>query len=405
MHTPSDIPPADSSRVTPTGETLRTVGIEEELLIVDPRTGRPAPAIELVLAAAVSDDVAALVPGAECLTHLEREAKREQIEVISTPHATLDDLARSVIAGRALADAAAQQLGLRAVAMGTSATAGPAQVTVSSRYSEMEQRFQGLMREQLTCGLHVHVSVADAAEGIGVLDRIRPWLPLVLALSTNSPMWNGEDSGYASQRYQVWSRWPTAGPYDPFGTPENYQLTVDSLLATGVLVDSGMIYFDARLSERFPTVEIRVADVPLEASHSIALAGIIRALVTTAALEWRAGFSPDSLPTSVLRLAMWSASRHGVAGPLLNPILGRPSDPQVAIDALRAHIGPALAASGDLNRVSRMIDEVFAHGTGAERQRRSLRTRRSLRSVVEEAIEHTHKRIGPATSVLDPLSM
>ncbi|WP_336661893.1 carboxylate-amine ligase [Leucobacter sp. USHLN154] len=392
--------PSDLSREP---EALRTVGVEEELLLVDPRTGRPAPAIELVLAAAASDDVAALVPEAAGVTHLERESKREQIEVISVPHTSLSDLARSVMAGRTLADAAAQQLGLRAAAMATSATAGPTQLTVSGRYSAMEERFQGMMREQLTCGLHVHVGVSDDSEGVAVLDRIRPWLPLVLALSANSPMWNGADSGYASQRYQVWSRWPTAGPYDTFGSPADYHRTVDELLATDVLVDEGMIYFDARLSPRYPTVEIRVADVCLEATHSVAIAGIIRALVTTAAHEWRSGFSPDPLPTPVLRLAMWSASRHGVTGPLLNPILGKPSAPDVAIDALLAHIAPALSASGDLDRVSRMVADVFANGTGAERQLRALHARRSARALVEEAIEQTHRSIGPSSSVLDPL--
>lgn len=384
-------------------EALRTVGVEEELLLVDPRTGRPAPAVELVLAAAASADVAALVPEAAQITHLERESKREQLEVISIPHTSLDDLAQSVAAGRRLADAAAQQLGLRAAAMATSATAGATHLTVAGRYADMEDRFQNLMREQLTCGLHVHVGVADDTEGVAVLDRIRPWLPLVLALSANSPMWNGADSGYASQRYQVWSRWPTAGPYDTFGSPANYHRAVDELLATDVLVDDGMIYFDARLSARYPTIEVRVADVCLDAAHSVAIAGIIRALVTTAAHEWRAGFSPDPLPTPVLRLAMWSASRHGVTGPLLNPILGQPCDPDVAVDALLAHIAPALAASGDLGRVTAMIDDVFANGTGAERQRRALRTRRSARALVEEAIERTHRPIGPTSSVRDPL--
>ena len=395
VHTPSD---QHQEHLPP-----RTIGVEEELLLVDPRSGRPTPAIELVLAAAASDAVLAAVPEAAHITHLERESKREQIEVISTPHASLDALAQSVIAGRRLADAAARQLGLRTAAMGTSAFAGTAKLTAEPRYEAIDHRFQSLMRDQLTCGLHVHVGVSDDAEGVAVLDRIRPWLPLVLALSANSPMWNGEDSGYASQRYQVWSRWPTAGPYDTFGTPESYQRTVEALLGTGVLLDRGMIYFDARLSDRFPTVEIRVADVCLEADHSVAIAGIIRALVSTAAHEWRSGFSPDPLPTPVLRLAMWSASRHGVSGPLLNPILGQPSQPRVAIEALLAHISPALAATGDQRRVERMIADVFSTGTGAERQRRSLADLRSPRAVVADAIDRTHPPISPSQAALDSL--
>lgn len=385
------------------GESPRTLGVEEELLLVDPRTGATAPAIELVLAAAESDSVRILVPEANGLTQLAREAKREQIEAITVPHTSLDGLERSVSLGRALADTAAQQIGLRAVAMGTSATFTQTQLTSSSRYSAIAERFQSTMREQLTCGLHVHVGVADDEEGVAVLDRIRPWLPLVLALSTNSPMWTGEDSGYASQRYQVWSRWPTAGPTDVFGGPDEYHRTVEALLATDVPLDDGMVYFDARLSARYPTVEVRVADVCMEAAHSVAIAGIVRALVSMAAQEWRSGFSPDPVPTAVLRLAMWSASRHGVRGPLLNPILGQPCEPRVAIDALLAHIAPALATANDLQRVTAMVDEVFDAGSGAERQRRIMLERRSARALVSDAIERTHRPITPSSAILDAL--
>ncbi|WP_082309199.1 glutamate--cysteine ligase [Leucobacter musarum] len=385
------------------GEAPRTLGVEEELLLVDPRSGRIAPAIELVLAAAAAADVRALVPEAHDLTRLEREAKREQVEAISVPHTSLDTLERSVALGRALADVAARQIGLRAVAMGTSATVSQTQLTASKRYAAIAEQFQSTMREQLTCGLHVHVGVADDDEGVAVLDRIRPWLPLVLALSANSPMWGGEDSGYASQRYQVWSRWPTAGPTDIFGSPAAYHRAVDALLATGVPLDDGMVYFDARLSARFPTVEVRVADVCLEAAHSVAIAGIVRALVSTAAQEWKSGFSPDPMPTTVVRLAMWSASRHGVTGPLLNPILGQPCEPRVAIDALLAHIAPALAATNDLHRVTAMVDEVFASGSGAERQRRIMRERRSARALVTDAIERTHRPVSPTSPFLDAL--
>lgn len=398
--------PHHSGAVAPVimrGETPRTLGVEEELLLVDPRTGRTSPAIELVLEAAASADVCALVPEAYGLTSLEREAKREQIEAISVPHTTLDALERSVFLGRAFADAAAQHIGLRAVAMGTSATVVQTQLTASKRYSAIAERFQSTMREQLTCGLHVHVGVADDDEGVAVLDRLRPWLPLVLALSTNSPMWGGEDSGYSSQRYQVWSRWPTSGPTDIFGSPANYHRTVDALLATDVPLDDGMVYFDARLSPRYPTVEVRVADVCLETTHSVAIAGIVRALVSTAAQEWRSGFSPDPMPTAVLRLAMWSASRYGVSGALLNPILGQPCAPRVAIDALLAHITPALAATNDLPRVSTMVDEVFQSGSGAEHQRRTMRERRSARAVVIDAVERTHRPITPTSPILDAL--
>ena len=253
------------------------------------------------------------------------------------------------------------------------------------------------MKEQLTCGYHVHVQVDSDEEGVAVLDRIRPWLPSLMALSANSPLWGGRDTGYSSYRYQAWSRWPSAGPYDIFGSAESYHQTVRSLVSTGVLLDPGMVYFDARLCDRYPTVEVRVADVCMSADHAVAVAGLVRALVETAAQDWRDGVAPEPIQTPALRLAMWSASRYGLEHTLVNPILGEPCAARVAIDALLAHVEPALMHAGDLTRISDMVDEVFAGGTGAQRQRRVLRETGSTTAVVADAIDVTNHTRTPPT--------
>ena len=161
----------------------------------------------------------------------------------------------------------------------------------------MVERFGLTTAEQLTCGCHVHVEVADDAEGVGVLDRIRVWLPPLLALSVNSPFWQGEDTGYASFRSQAWSRWPSAGPAPFWGSPAAYHREIDRMVSSGVLLDRHMAYFDARLSDRYPTVEVRVADVCLDLADTILIAGLVRALVETAAAEWAAGVpAPESRP-------------------------------------------------------------------------------------------------------------
>ncbi len=106
-------------------------------------------------------------------------------------------------------------------------------------------------------------------------------------MSSNSPFWNGVDSGYASYRSQVWQRWPTAGPTGTFGSAAAYQQVVDALVATGSALDRAMIYFDARLSERYPTLEIRVADVCLRAEDTVLIGALARALVETSARRGR----------------------------------------------------------------------------------------------------------------------
>ena len=134
-----------------------------------------------------------------------------------------------------------------------------------------------------TPGCHVHVSISSPDEGVAVLDRIRPWLPVLLALSANSPFWQGRDSAYASFRYQAWTRWPSAGPTDAFGTVEVYRQTVQQMVRTGTLLDTGMVYFDARLSDHYPTIEIRISDVCLYADDAALIAALARALVETEA--------------------------------------------------------------------------------------------------------------------------
>ena len=365
----------------------RTIGVEEELLLVDPATGRPVAAVEEVMAAAQGLP-AGRAPG-PCI---EREAKREQLEVVSPPCASLDGIADLIVEGRGLAAAAARRAGVLTAALGTSVVPTDTHVTPSARYEALRRRYGMTMHEQLTCGFHVHVAVHSDEEGVAVLDRIRPWLPVLLALTGNSPFWSGRDSGFASYRYQAWGRWPSAGPYDRFGTPEAYRRTVGSFISTGVVLDPGMIYFDARLSEHFPTVEVRAADVCLDADHAVVVAGLVRALVETAAEEWRDGVCADPVETSLLRLAMWSASRFGVAEDgLVNPLLGEPWTARAAAQALLAHVGPALDAAGDRERVEMGVEQILRSGTGADRQRRVLGVTGRLRDVVLDAAEVTNR--------------
>ncbi|MDT0323939.1 YbdK family carboxylate-amine ligase, partial [Streptomyces millisiae] len=130
-------------------------------------------------------------------------------------------------------------------------------------------------------------------EGVAVLDRVRCWLPVLLALTANSPFWQGQDTRYASYRSRVWGRWPSAGPVELHGSAERYHEQVAALVSTGVLKDEGMVYFDARLSRSYPTVEVRIADVCQDPADTVLLAALTRALVETAAREWRAGEPPQ----------------------------------------------------------------------------------------------------------------
>lgn len=361
---------------------MRKFGVEEELLLIDGTTGVLAP---------VAEDLLRLWEGAGPLEgKLTREVKKEQLELVSAPYQELSDLAAAIGRGRAQADRLAMAAGARAVALGTYPMRAASHLVQLPRYAAMDQRFGMTLKEQLTCGFHIHVSVDSDVEAVAVLDRIRVWLPLLLALSSNSPFWQGTDTGYSSYRYQVWKRWPTAGPTDIFGSAEAYRELIDMLLQCDVLLDSGMVYFDARLSADHPTIEVRIADVCLHAGDATALAALVRALVENAAREWQAGNAPPACPTEMLRLASWRASNSSLHGALMHPLENRLCPAETALDALLDHVSPVLGEYGDLPFVLEALQRIRLTGTGADRQRESLRRTGNARDILFDALGRTH---------------
>lgn len=367
---------AEAVRATP---PLRTMGVEEELLLVDPLTGAPVPAGAQVLAAG-----AGLGPGL-----LESELQEQQVETASTPVRTVAELTGELVALRRAADCAARAAGARVAALGTSPLPARPRLSAGDRYRAIKAQMGLTCDEQLTCGCHVHVAIEDADEGVAVLDRIRPWLPVVTALASNSPFWQGCDTSYASYRTQAWSRWPGTGPTDVFGSAAAYRDVVGRMLGTGTLLDQGMVYFDARLSHRHPTVEIRVADVCLDVRDTAVVASLCRALVQTAADEWRAGSPPADQPTIQLRLAAWRASRFGLTDGLVHPAEDRLVPAEAAVTALVRHVAGALETADELAWVQHRVAELLATGTGAARQRAAFARRGRLGDVVRDAVEAT----------------
>jgi glutamate---cysteine ligase / carboxylate-amine ligase len=350
---------------------VRTVGVEEEFLLVDPDTGR---------ATAVAATVLREAGGAE----LTGELQAEQVETNTAPCRTLGDLASEIRARRAEARDAATRAGAEAVALGTSPVPGDPHTSAGDRYRAMVARFGATATEQLTCACHVHVAVGSEEEAVGALDRIRPWLAPLLALSVNSPFWAGEDTGYGSFRTQVWGRWPSAGPTEIHGSAAAHREVVATLLGTDTLLDEGMLYFDARVSQRHPTLEVRVADVCREPDDAVLLAALTRGLVERAAREWAEGVPADPVRTEVLRLAAWRAARSGLDGELLDPRTWRPAPADEVVRALLDHVGDALGE--DRATVAELWGALRHRRPGATHQRRAFGRDRDPRAVVLDAL-------------------
>lgn len=354
----------------------RRVGVEEEFLIVDPAAGHPVALGEVLQRVAE-------------FPNLSSEMKQEQIETCTLPRLALADIAQDITAGRRNADALARLAGARAAALATSPLPVDSTVAPGERCGRLMERYGLTAVEQLTCGCHVHVEIDSDEEGAAILDRIRIWLPVLQAIASNSPFWNGADSGFAGYRSQAWNRWPTTGPNEIFGSAAAYHSHVRQILGSGVPLDRASLYFDARLSDHHPTVEVRVADVCLFADDAVLMAALVRALAETAARQWCEGVSPVPVPTAQLRLASWQASRFGLESNLIDPMAGEPRPASDVLAALLHHVRPVLVEQDELETVELLLFQVMARGTGAVAQRRAFAYAGGLPGMVAQAIETT----------------
>lgn len=343
-----------------------TVGVEEEYLLVNPLTGVPTPLVEDVRSPA------GLGPLAEP-EEVQHELLQAQIEVATPVCWSLEEVGGHLLRLRHALASAAEANGCRIAATGAAPVRGdvPVPVTPTPRYRKMEGEARQLVDEQLICGMHVHVGVPDPETGVAVLNRIRGWLPTLLAMSANSPLWDGQDTGFASWRTIVFGRWPVSGPPPHFEGFSDYEQRLEGLVASGVIADRGQVYWQARLSDRYPTVEVRCPDVQLRADDAVMFAGVVRALVATAIAEEKAGARLVVPAPELVQAANWHAARHGLNGTLVDQD-GRPHSSGDVLCSLFRHITPALEEAGDLREVSALAHRLLREGTPADRQRRAL---------------------------------
>src|SRR6516164_8387840 len=208
-----------------------TLGVEEEFVLLDPWTGA---------AALAGPDVARMRDGEP---GIRPEVMRFQVETATRVCTSLDDLGRELTR-------------LRRLAADVAASAG---CQLARHYGPLVAEAGG------ACGCHVHIGVPSRDLGVQVLARLRPWLAPLLAITVNSPIAGGRDTAWASCRYPAWSRWPTASMPEIWPDAAAYDAAVRRLIGRGAALDEQGIYFPARLSPRYPTVEVRVADACLDA--------------------------------------------------------------------------------------------------------------------------------------------
>ncbi|MDX3189537.1 glutamate--cysteine ligase [Streptomyces sp. MN03-5084-2B] len=342
-----------------------TMGVEEEFLLVNPRTGHVSPCAEPVLAryrhhGPLPDGV-----------RVHRELRLTQLEAASGVCTGADELrdqltvARRVLAGAAAAEDCAL------LATGTPVGPGPAAQEPAStgRYAEIDAAYGAVVADYEACGCHVHVGVPDPDTAVAVVNHVGRWLPTLLALSANSPFDHGRDTGYASWRMVLQSRFPGSGIAPHLRGHAEYRRTVETLVDCGALVDPDQTFWLARPSGRFPTVEFRVADTALTVDHAVLQALLSRALVRQALTDLDAGREAAPLNSQVAAAAVWAAARHGLSGDLVDAVEQTRRPAWTLVGELLEHVRAPLEESGDLAEVRKLVDAVRADGTGAAQQR------------------------------------
>jgi glutamate---cysteine ligase / carboxylate-amine ligase len=354
-----------------------TVGLEEEFSILDPDSLELVPRYEELRAAADAEPgLAAAVAG---------ELISSEIEVISGPGASLQDAIASQRERRAKLFALVARHDAMLGSTGTHPWADYRRQPIidTEHYHRVEDGLKYVAWRNNTFSLHVHVGVNDLDRAVKVCDRLRPVLPLLLAVGANSPYLDGQDSGLHSARTQSFTKsFPRCGIPDAFGGWAAYREYIEFLLATRSIVEFTQVWWSVRPHFSFGTVEVRICDAQATAQESEALASLMVACIAQAMRDVDEGRPFEDLPPRLIEENMWRAIRFGLDGRMIDFATAEEYPSRSAIDRLLGWTAPARAAIGG-------VEPVFPERNGAQRQRAMIEAGASREEVFAASVAET----------------
>jgi YbdK family carboxylate-amine ligase len=350
------------------GETL---GVEEEYHLVDPGAG------ELISAAEHFAKNA----------YVQGEVQASQLEIGTPVCRSLTELRAELVKARQAANDVAAQSGAAILAAGTHPFAPWQDLkrVASPRYDTLADRFGAVAARQNICGCHVHVGVPDLSTALGIMNRVRPFLPVLAALTSSSPFHEGADTGFASFRTMWWSMWPTSGVPPVLRSVAEYERVVADLTAGGIVDDASTLYWDVRPSMRYPTLEFRAADVCTDVEDAVLHAGLVRSLVRTLASKRDVPERSDA----TIAAARWRAAREGIGGELCDPLSGTIVPAPLVIRRVVALLEPDLREHDEFDVIGESVSRLLSRGTSADLQRAEFARCRDLRQVVRSLVRAT----------------
>ena len=354
-----------------------TVGLEEEFAVLDPQTLDLAPRFEELRDAAAEQDRV-------LFDHITGELISSEIEIVSGRGENLQDaLARQRDRRRRLFALAAE----RGVALGSTGTHPWADYRQqrnidTEHYRRVVDGLGYVARRNNTFSLHVHVGVHGTDRAVQVCDRLRPVLPLLLAVSASSPFLEGQDTLLHSVRSQTFTKsFPRCGVPDVFGGWRSFREYLELLIRTGSIVEYTQVWWSIRPHASFGTVEVRIADAQISAAESEGLAALVVACVGQALRDIDEGVPFDHPSHRLVEENMWRAIRYGLDGNMIDLQRGIELPARAAVDALWAWTEPA--------REEARIDVALEGPNGAQRQRAALLDGADMREVYADTVRET----------------
>jgi glutamate---cysteine ligase / carboxylate-amine ligase len=356
------------------GGPAYTLGIEEELMILDADSLELVNAIESLLEPAPAGEI-------------KPELMESVLEVATAPCPTTGEAGDQLRALRRQVSEAARGKGLAIGAAGTHPFAmwEDQRIVARPRYRDLVSALRFVARQELIFGMHVHVGIDDPDKAIHVANGMRVHLPVLLGLSANSPFWRADVTGLASTRTPIFRAFPRVGIPPTYRDWKDYERRIEFMVNARVIEDYTYLWHDVRPHPDFGTVEVRVMDSQTRVEHALGLAALVQALVRELSEHFDAGEPLSRYPFEMLDENKWLAARHGLEGELVDlPRWDRVSTRELArrlIDRMRDH-------SRDLGSVNELdaVEDLLERGNGAARQIVVYEANHDLREVMSEIV-------------------
>ena len=354
-----------------------TLGIEEELMILDAETYNLVNAIESLLEDHEAGDI-------------KPELMESVLEIATKPAPSTAEAGDQLRALRAKVRETAGHRGLTIGSAGTHPFAmwEDQRIAARQRYRDLVSSLRFVARQELIFGMHVHVGIDDPDKAIHVANGMRVHLPVLLALSANSPFWRADATGLMSTRTPIFRAFPRVGIPPEYRDWEDYSRQIGFMVESGVMADYTYLWYDVRPHSKFGTVEIRVCDAQTRVEHTLGLAALIQAMVHELSAAYEAGDKLPHYTFQILDENKWLAARHGLAGELVDlPSGDRVATKELArrlLDRLGEH-AEQLGSANDLACIGDLIER----GSGAERQVVVYEANHDLREVMAEIVAAT----------------